>query len=330
MDSPADRAGRPGRRSRLRQSGAWLAALVLLATSGVVGCRAAGVDAVTPVPQVLAFLPWLLVPAGVALLLAGLARWRTGLVWALLLLGALGWWLRPYGPGPGGGDGPVIATVKVMTANLQFGRATPGLFAAVRREKPDLVYVEECSFVCADALRTGLPRSVYPYRVVVRKAGSKGSAILSVFPLRSAPAVAGTMAMPGATARIHGVPVRVQLAHPMPPLPRQVGLWKRELGRVRSFAAAGRAPTILAGDFNASQDHAAFRRILEDGHLHDSARLAGHYRTPSWPAGAWPAGPQIDHVLVSGGFTVASARFFPLRGSDHRGLVVRLGMHAGT
>ncbi|MEV0090272.1 endonuclease/exonuclease/phosphatase family protein [Streptomyces sp. NPDC050738] len=333
-DTELDAGLPPSRRKWWRMLLAWLAGLTLLAVSIVVGCRAADTDAVTPVPQILAFLPWLLAPTGFALLLAGLARWWTGVAWAVLVLGALGWFLRPYGPGAGAVQprGPLLRHVKVLTANLQFGRATDGLLSTIRSEKPDIVFVEECAFVCADALATDLPRSQYPYRNVVRKDGSEGSAILSAFPLKDTATLESEMAMPGAVAEIHGVSVRLQLAHPMPPLPGQVPLWQREVGTVRDFAAAAPdQPTIVAGDFNASQDHAAFRAVLDDGKLNDSARLAGKSRTWSWPAeDGRILRTQIDHVLVTKDFQVREARFVTLPGSDHRGLVVQLELHART
>jgi hypothetical protein len=47
-----------------RRLAAWCAGLLLLGVSVVVGCRVADSDGFTPVPQFLAFLPWLLAPAG--------------------------------------------------------------------------------------------------------------------------------------------------------------------------------------------------------------------------------------------------------------------------
>ncbi len=85
---------------------------------------------------------------------------------------------------------------------------------------------------------------------------------------------------------------------------------------------------MLAGDFNASQDHAAFRRILDTG-LRDAARLDGADRTPTWPSRTTPAfGAQIDHVLVSADFTAEKARFLSLPNTDHRALTVTLTLHA--
>ncbi|MFF3502271.1 endonuclease/exonuclease/phosphatase family protein [Streptomyces sp. NPDC003247] len=317
----------PGGRRRWTLVGRWCAGALCAGVSLVVGCRTADTDAVTPVPQLLAFLPWLLVPAGLGLALSLLARWWTGLVWGAVLLALLGWFTEPYGKGSRP-EGVPVARVRVLTSNVEFGRATDALIAAVRRERPDLVFVEECEYGCQAAVVRELGGG-YPHRRAVPGDTSVGSVILSRFPLTPTAGVPGRMGMPGAVADVDGHPVRLQLAHPKPPLPRQVALWKRELGRLADFAAAHRAdgPLILAGDFNASQDHAAFRRVLDTG-LYDAARLAGAHREPSWPTRTTPAlGAQIDHVLVSGEFSARRARFLDLPGTDHRSLLVDLTLH---
>ncbi|WP_320773783.1 endonuclease/exonuclease/phosphatase family protein [Streptomyces sp. CRN 30] len=335
----ADRPAAGGRRTGGRRAAAWCAGVLLLGVSAVVGFRAADSDGVTPVPQLLAFLPWLLAPAGAALLLAALARWRLGLVWSVVALGALAWFVEPYGKSGEPGGRPV-AELRVMTANVQFGQGTDALVDAVRRHRPDIVFVPECEESCSATLATAFAGDddgdrgrdgegdAYPYRQAVDGYGSDGSVILSRHPLTPAGGVRGTLGMPGATAEVAGHRVRLQLAHPMPPLPGQLATWRRELDALRSYAAADRdTPTILAGDFNASQDHAAFRRILDTG-LRDGARLAGRSRTPTWPARtAPPLGTQIDHVLVSRDFAAHRARFLDLTGTDHRAVVVDLALH---
>ncbi|MFG2130991.1 endonuclease/exonuclease/phosphatase family protein [Streptomyces sp. NPDC048751] len=312
-----------GGRSSGRRFAIWCAGLALAGVSVVVGCRAVDTDGITPVPQLLAFLPWLLAPTGTALALALLARWWTGLVWGVAVLGLLAWYVEPYGKvdEPGG---PPVAELRVLTSNVEFGRATDALITAVRREKPDLVFVQECDYSCDAALKRELD---YPHRQAVRAAGSSGSVILSRFPLKGTAGVRGTMGMPGAVAEVRGHAVRLQLAHPMPPLPGQIDLWRRELGALRDFAAGPVAPVILAGDFNASQDHAAFRHILDTG-LRDAARLSGRFRTPSWPSRTTPfLGAQLDHVLVSPDFSASGARFLALADTDHRALVVNVALH---
>ncbi|WP_369234505.1 endonuclease/exonuclease/phosphatase family protein [Streptomyces sp. R21] len=323
-----DAAGRPPRPGRV--FAAWVAGLLFAGVSVIIGFRVADSDGMTPVTQLLAFLPWLLAPAGVGLALALLARWRVGMVWGVVALGAVAWFIEPYGK-VGDPAGKSVAELRVLTSNVQFGRGTDSLVAAVRRERPDIVFVEECEYGCSGTLKDafGGSRGAYPYRESVEGAGSDGSVIMSRFPLRGADGVRGTMGMPGAVADVDGHPVRLQLAHPMPPLPGQLGVWRRELGRLRDYAAGSNGSTILAGDFNASQDHAAFRHILDTG-LHDSARLAGNPRTPSWPARTAPAlGSQIDHVLVSPDFSAKKASFLDISGTDHRALLVALTLYQG-
>ncbi|WUO26583.1 endonuclease/exonuclease/phosphatase family protein [Streptomyces sp. NBC_00287] len=302
---------------------AWCAGLLLAGVSVVVGCRVADTDGITPVPQLLAFLPWLLVPTGLGLLGALIARWWVGVVWGVVVLGLLAWFIEPYGR-TGGPSGPALASFRVLTSNIEFGHGTDALVAALRRENPEVVFVSECERTCEKRLE----QLDYPHRAAVAGNGSKGSVILSRFPLRATDGVPGTMGMPGAVAEVDGHAVRLQLAHPMPPLPGHVDAWKRELGDLRDFAAAGEgAPTILAGDFNASQDHAAFRHILDAG-LRDAARLTDEDRTPTWPSRTAPTlGVQIDHVLVSKDFSARKARFLDLADTDHRAVVVDVTLH---
>ncbi|MEI5098820.1 endonuclease/exonuclease/phosphatase family protein [Streptomyces sp. PmtG] len=317
-----------GRRPGRWRLSAWTAAVLLAGVSTVLGCRAADTDAITPVPQLLAFLPWLLAPAGAALLLAAYGRWRTGLVWAVAVLGGLAWFMEPYGK-VSEPDGPPVADLRILASNVEFGRGTPGLVKAVRERKPDLVFVSECDDACRARLRTDLGAD-YPYRVAAEKHGAAGSVILGNVPLRAAAGVRGTLGMPGAVADVKGVPVRVQLAHPMPPMPGDVDRWRRELGALRDYAAAGRGrPTVIAGDFNATQDHAAFRRVLGAG-LRDGARLAGASRTPTWPTALpRPFGAQIDHVLLTPDFAAHAARVLTIGDTDHRAVLVDVTLHRG-
>ncbi|TXS56075.1 endonuclease/exonuclease/phosphatase family protein [Streptomyces sp. t39] len=308
----------------------WAAGLLLVPPTAVVACRAADRDGITPVIQLLAFLPWLLVPAGLALLLALLGRRPLLVAWAVAVLAVTGWYARPYDTGLADRPpGPVVARVDVLTANVQYGWATEALIEAVRRERPGIVFVQECPRSCVLALARGVPRADYPHRLAAGGEGAAGSALLSRYPLEPADGVSSALAMPGATADVEGRPVDLQLAHPLPPVPSAVGDWRRELGRLGTWAASHRdRPALIAGDFNATGDHAAFRRILDRGGLRDGAALAGAARTPSWPARLpRPLGAQIDHVLVGDAFSVRSARFLDLSGTDHRALLVSLELH---
>ncbi|MFD4630717.1 endonuclease/exonuclease/phosphatase family protein [Streptomyces sp. NPDC058284] len=318
--------GRGGRR-RVGRAAAWGAGLLLAAVSAVLGFRIADSDGFTPVPQVLAFLPWLLVPAVAGLLMAVLGRWRTGMLWGVVVLGLLAWYMEPYG-NTDAPRGDAVAELRVLTSNADHGRAAAGLIRAVREERPDLVFAEECDYACAALLRKELPHADYPYRASVDAYGPEGSVILAKTPLKSADGIGGTLGMPSAVADVQGHPVRIQLAHPMPPLPRGVGLWRSELRSIQEYAAAGDGKsTIIAGDFNATQDHAAFRSILDEG-MRDAARLTGSSRSPSWPTAVpAPLGAQIDHVLATPDFAARDARFLDIGKTDHRALAITLILH---
>lgn len=304
-----------------------LCVLILLGLSVPLGFRAADEDGPTPVPQLLAFLPWFLVPAWLALLGAALARRWLLLVWALVVLAGTGWFLRPYGPpAPDGAAGLAgKAQFRILTANLQYGGATADLVRTVQRERPQLVAVQECSTRCARALESPALRKAYPHRRVTGVDGSaRGSALLSVYPLHDRSQVRGRLSMPGAVADVHGAEVALQVAHPMPPEAGRTAAWRRELDRLRAYAAARRLPTVVAGDFNSSQDHAAFRAVLDTG-MHDASRLLGNSRTPTWPTRTTPVlGAQIDHVLLSEEMVPVSGEFLDLKGTDHRALLMNV------
>ncbi|MEU9857022.1 endonuclease/exonuclease/phosphatase family protein [Streptomyces sp. NPDC047974] len=321
---PAPLRPRPGTRAA-----AWAAGLLLVVPAVVAGCKAYGTDGVTPVPQLLSFLPWLTVPAALGVLCAAAARHRP-LAWlSVLVLMVTAWTTLP--PMLVYSSGTPLARVRVIAANVEFGQATGSLVDLARREKPQLLYVSECDPRCVRTLTAALSRQL-PHRASVDAEGSKGSVILSAYPLRDRSAVPATMGMPGATAEIAGRAVRLQLAHPMPPLPDQVGLWKTELARLRAEIDA-RPPDealVLAGDFNASQDHAAYRAFLTTRALLDAAHVTGASRTPTWPAeGPLPPYVQIDHVLSSHTLTPVATRFLPLPGSDHRAVLADLDLHEG-
>lgn len=306
---------------------AWAAGLLMVVPALISACRALDTDGTTPVPQLLSILPWLTVPAALALLLAAVARRRVLAFVAVLVLGATAWSTVPYMPQTVISYGLPLARVKVIAANVEFGQGTASLVEAVRRERPQLVFVSECDRACRDTLTKTFAETL-PHYASVEGEGSVGSILLSSYPLRDWRMIPAAMGMPGATADIAGVPVRLQLTHPLPPVPGQVSLWKRELGRVKDTVAAQHTgPMVVAGDFNASQDHAAFRAILAAGGLQDAARRANESRRPTWPTEGplLPPFVQIDHVLVRD-FSVREVRFLDLPGSDHRAVLADLDL----
>jgi endonuclease/exonuclease/phosphatase family metal-dependent hydrolase len=79
---------------------------------------------------------------------------------------------------------------------------------------------------------------------------------------------------------------------------------------------------LLIGDFNATLDHAAVRRLLDTGYV-DAADAVGNGLTPTWQASLVPP-VSIDHVLVEEGIGVRAVRVHDIARSDHRAVVADL------
>jgi endonuclease/exonuclease/phosphatase family metal-dependent hydrolase len=81
--------------------------------------------------------------------------------------------------------------------------------------------------------------------------------------------------------------------------------------------AAADPPRVLADDFNATADHAHFRRLLRMGHV-DAAGVTGNGLVPAWGPQGKAALLTLDHVLVDPRCAVLATSVHPLPGSDHR------------
>ena len=86
-------------------------------------------------------------------------------------------------------------------------------------------------------------------------------------------------------------------------------------------------PRVLAGDFNATADHAQFRRLLRLGHV-DAAGRAGNGLAPTWGPAGKLALLTLDHVLVDPRCAVLAASVHHLPGSDHRAVYTEIRLPA--
>jgi endonuclease/exonuclease/phosphatase (EEP) superfamily protein YafD len=307
-----------------------LTAALVLAALGLVGftaARVAGVDATTPMAQLVSFVPYA-VPGGVLLaLLSGvLRRWRTGLV-ALCASAVLTVLIVPRligGDAPAASDG---VPLRVMTVNLWHGDATAELLAVVRVERPDLLSVQEITPRAATRLeRAGIGR-LLPYAALRPAPGVSGTGLYGRGEFTGVRTLDRRSRFDMVRARyVHeGVALDVVAAHPSPPIPGPgdaVKAWHRELGRLPRAAPDDGVVSLLAGDFNATLDHAALRQLLGSGYV-DAAEAVGRGLTPTWQANAVPP-VCIDHVLVEEGIGVRAVRVRDIARSDHRAVVADL------
>ena len=282
-----------------------------------------------PLVQLLAFTPyvaaWSLIPLALA---AALRRWLAAAlaaVAALILISVVAPRALADG-GNGSADGP---TARVLTANLLAGAADPAaLVALVREQRVDLLALQEFTPEAEAALdRLGLAE-LLPYRQTNPEVGTTGSAVYSRFPL-SAGGVRrneGGFSQAYATVHVAGAPpVVVESAHPAAPYAlSMLPAWWADL-RAQPPATPGGPLRILAGDFNATLDHAPLRELLSTGYV-DAADVTGAGLTGTWCPYDGDLIPPvtIDHVLVDRRIGVRAVSVHPLPGSDHRPVLAEL------
>jgi endonuclease/exonuclease/phosphatase family metal-dependent hydrolase len=251
----------------------------------------------------------------------------TGVGGLLVLLNAL--WLAPLYVAD---DPPPGTDLVAMTINLQYGWGNATTIAdAVRERRVDLLGVTELTPEAVGALSAaGLDREL-PYRVISPDALAHGSGLWSRYPLTPAEEWRGVHRMPGATMRLadrdgHPRDVLVRVAHPYRTARDNTTSYRRDQAMLRERLAAQPqdVPAIVLGDFNATRDHAAFRRLLSDG-WRDAPEYAGSGFVGTWSPRYWiPHFVQLDHILISRQFGARSTATFSVGGSDHGALVARL------
>ncbi|MFI8566706.1 endonuclease/exonuclease/phosphatase family protein [Rhodococcus sp. NPDC078407] len=220
-------------------------------------------------------------------------------------------------------DGP---TLTVLHANIWLGLADQdAVIALVEKHRPDALTLVELTPEADAGLRPGLSE-LLPYAYVSAAAGGAGTGIYSRFPLVDEQRHDGFVTeLLSARVEMPGRPL-VFAVHPVPPWPREPSGWVRELGLLRQLLAkipVEDGPVVVAGDFNATQDHRRYRD-MQDGRFVDAAVATGAGMLRTYPAHTWhPPVIAIDHVLVAG-MAVRSVEAVTIPGSDHRGILARL------
>jgi endonuclease/exonuclease/phosphatase (EEP) superfamily protein YafD len=202
------------------------------------------------------------------------------------------------------------------------------LIADVRSRHVDVLATDELTIAEQRRLvGAGLP-TLLPYRYTAPLPdGGGGIGIWSRYPLAE-PRNLPNFELGVLTVRLAapGGDITFVAAHLLPPYPYPSRIWRGEIARLRTvLTTLGRdRPVIVAGDFNATTDHAQFRALLDRGYA-DAAESIGAGYQPTYPTDRW-FGPVIgiDHVLTRGRVLATDARTCDIRGSDHRALLVEI------
>ncbi|WP_282940325.1 endonuclease/exonuclease/phosphatase family protein [Corynebacterium auriscanis] len=227
-------------------------------------------------------------------------------------------------------------TLRVMALNTYFGGAQEKeIIAAVEKVGPDVLVLSETNPLEASAVARATDMQVMTE--VHPGEGADGTTILTKTEWGNRNDVKAELVrgitrfqMPHVTATppvdsdnssdssadgdasSHRRPVEIYGVHSLAPAGRDRGPWVRELENIARMVGKnpghnGRS-IVIAGDFNATRSHPAFRQIdLDD--------CTGHMaHTPTWPTSTPVI--RIDHVLTSGDCTGGGV--VTVKGTDHR------------
>lgn len=220
-------------------------------------------------------------------------------------------------------DGPHL---RIMAANLHLGQAdAKTLVDLVRRHKVDILVMPELTPTAVSALDSAGLAKVLPYNVYDDRPGGDGSGIASKLPLRQIVLIEeSTLSQPSAVVDLPGNDdLELTAVHVQPPLTdTDVRTWRTELGDLPKTTPTKRT-RILAGDFNATLDHVAFRNLIDHGYA-DAGEETGEGLLATWSS--WPTGPPltIDHIIADTRCAISSYAVYDLPNSDHKAIMAEV------
>ncbi len=278
------------------------------------------------------------VPAGLplaalaTLLAVGLAltrgrRWWVVVAASLVLVCAHGWWQAPLflgSPPEAAGD----ARLRLLTQNLEYGDPD-AVLDVVEADQVDVLVLADTTAATLEPVLASRLVEILPHAVGVDPPG--GTVVLSRFPLRDDKRISD-----GGDSRVMTLdipdlgPIDLVVLHPTQP--QHQPKWTDDHQRIRTFledryGIRPDTPVIVAGDLNATLDHAPMRALAGLGYT-DAAVQVNAGWLPTWPEDGsaqrlgvtLPPIAAIDHVLTSPALAVTGLSKVDV-GSDHLGLV---------
>ncbi len=338
----APQAPRPRRRARH----GCLSLLLWLVVAGIVALLAlrflpSSMANGRMVPELVSFVPLMLIPLAVCLVLAAPWRRRVLLVVCALALAVTAWWHKGYFLPTARVSDSATATVqtaastddgvmRVMTLNTKNGGASAEeVVSLVRSQHVEVLCLQELSTGFIAELQAAGIGSVLPYYVIsdaastVNNGGRNGIWTLAPMSDTSGNLLSiDTSSMPAASISVGGRTLRVVSVHPNSPVRGAQDLWDEGLSVIGSLSDYDHAYLIM-GDFNSTWDHARFRELLGTSFV-DAGEQSGegfHMTYPSY--GAFPSLIEIDHIVYAkdANVVVSDLETVKVTGSDHQALL---------
>jgi endonuclease/exonuclease/phosphatase (EEP) superfamily protein YafD len=314
---------------RLNAGGAVMAG-VLVPAAVLTAARIAH-PTIGPSVMLEAFTPYAVPLYTVALLVSLLVFRRKALLGCLAVALALHlWWVAPPFFGNSAKAGP--NTFTLMTSNLMMGRATPAsLMKAIVHEDVDVLVVEELGYYQYLELQKRGISEALPHHSQQSVKWLQGTVVFSRYPLSGETVLDLPLDGQRVTVSTPGAPLTLLAVHSRRAHGGGSDGWVVDHSTILAAARAAKGAVVIAGDFNASHDHAPIRR-LEGAGYYDTADLVGAGWQPTWPSDRKvtllliPIPPlfRIDHVLVDAKVRVSDSRTRMIEGTDHRAVVAEL------
>lgn len=269
--------------------------------------------------------PFLLAPLLVADLAAWFSRSLTLQIAAAVITAACLFTIAPFdaiiGCQPSSGEGEIT----IMTANVKSGAGRPDAIAAnIAATDPDVIVLQETKTPFMRALAANAGMEAWPYRSNEIPEANNGTVVWSKWPLSDAHADALPVnsSVEAVVESPRGDFTVASIHTASPTSPRKVDMWHEQLEGLAGLPTG--SPMVIGGDFNATEDHQPFRRLLDQGwtDVHDDKGcgpdLTWSSRRLSTPV------MRLDHILVTDDFEVLSTEIGDAGGSDHRPVISRI------
>ncbi|NYJ36732.1 endonuclease/exonuclease/phosphatase family protein [Nocardiopsis aegyptia] len=316
----------------------WVTVLCALAATGFLAfaaLRVFGLEQGFPLVPLLAYTPYVLPAALVALIGTALLRRLLPSAALLLALAVLAAVVVPRALPSGSDDdggGSAGTELRLLSLNTHFGHASAeAVVDLVREYDVQVLSLQEVTpELAADLSAAGLD-DLLPHAVDHSAPAAAGGSVHAVHPLTDLGDPGrdlGSLAMPRAGMDVpgHAAGVEVTSVHPMSPRrPSSMAAW-RDAHRALPEAGGDGPVMILAGDFNATLDHAELRSVLDTGYA-DAAADTGDGLTGTWPVDGPPL-PRVtlDHILVDTRAGIEDFTAVDVRGTTHRALFVEISL----
>lgn len=318
----------------------WIRFLSWTGTAGVLGYTAVrlfGLETGWLLSTTVAFVPYFVIAAlAGAGLQAALRHWPAAAVTGLAVV-ALAAVLVPrivadeQPPARG-------AELTVMSVNLYVGHTDLGkVIDLVEEHRPDLLSLQELTPAAVQGLAELGIGKLLPYSLVEPGELAVGTGLYATHPLTRIESVGrnGIFHQIGAEVDVDGEAIRFMAVHTAAPAsPERIPLWEEDFASLPR--PDGGTPWILAGDFNATLDHANLRELIGAGFV-DAAEAVGKGLDTTWRPidGGYlnglvrPPAVALDHVLAEEGiavraFAVLDMSFNGTVGSDHAPVLAHL------